>query len=175
MTRPAVPRPRSISTMDGALPTIRQFRIQDLDRVLRIEKESFGRRAWNADLFRRYAEECPECFLVAKVGRVIAAYSITRIRGRRAELDSIAVAKAYRNRGVGGAFLRFVIAEVQRAGCDALALMVRRDNETAIRFYRSLGFKRLRTVPNYYEGGETAWRMEFKVRGASRPVVQRRQ
>ena len=144
--------------------TISQFHLQDLDRILAIEKEAFGRRAWSADLFRQYAAEGSHLFLVAKVGSTIAAYSITRTTGNRAELDSIAVAKRFRNRGIGNAFLSSVIRKLKRTGCETLSLMVRRDNEAAIRFYRSLGFRRIRTVPKYYEGGETGWRMQLVLR-----------
>jgi len=136
----------------------------DLDRVLEIEKESFGRRAWKADQFRRYAAQFPDLFLVAKVGSTIAAYSVASTRGDRAELDSIAVAKDYRNRGIGRAFLTILIDKLQQMGFATLSLMVRRDNVAAIRFYRGLGFRRIRTVPFYYEGGETAWRMRLELK-----------
>jgi ribosomal-protein-alanine N-acetyltransferase len=135
--------------------------LQDLDRVLRIEKEAFGRRAWSARLFREYAAACPDLFLVAEVESSIAAYSITRIRGDGAELDSIAVARKFQGRGVGGAFLKALMGRLHREGIRKLSLMVRRDNTRAIRFYKALGFRRIRTVRNYYEGGETAWRMQL--------------
>jgi ribosomal-protein-alanine N-acetyltransferase len=139
--------------------TIRQFHIRDLDRILRIEKEAFGRRAWTSNLFLEYAAASPRLFLVAKVGAVIAAYSITRASGNRAELDSIAVAKHFQNRGIGSAFLRSLIRKLESEGFQTLSLMVRRDDKRAVWFYRSLGFRRIRTVPGYYEEGETAWRM----------------
>ena len=145
---------------NGSDVTVRRFH-RDLDRILEIEKESFGRRAWKADVFRQYAAQHPDFFLVAKVGSTIAAYSITSTRGDRAELDSIAVARDYRNRGIGRAFLSILIGKLQQMGFSTLSLMVRRDNVAAIRFYRGMGFRRIRTVPFYYEGGETAWRMRL--------------
>jgi ribosomal-protein-alanine N-acetyltransferase len=144
--------------------TIRRFQLQDLDRILRVEKEAFGRRAWSAGQFRHYADAYHRLFLVAVVDSTIAAYSITRTSENRAELDSIAVAKHYQNRGIGSAFLGSLIRKLQREGFETLSLMVRRDDERAIRFYRDLGFRRIRTVPNYYEGGETAWRMQRALR-----------
>jgi ribosomal-protein-alanine N-acetyltransferase len=140
--------------------SIRRFELKDLDRILLIEKEAFGRQAWSASLFREYADSCPELFLVAQVGSAVAAYSITRTSGSRAQLDSIAVAAAFRNRGIGAAFLKALMRKLEREHIATLSLMVRRDNELAIRFYRRLGFRRTRTVANYYEGGETAWRMQ---------------
>jgi ribosomal-protein-alanine N-acetyltransferase len=138
--------------------------------VLRIEREAFGQRAWSADLFHHYAATGANLFLVARVGSTVAAYSITRTSGNRAELDSIAVGRRFQNRGIGGAFLRWVIRKLEGGGCATLCLMVRRDNEGAIRFYRSLGFQRIRTVPYYYEDGETGWRMQL-VMGVSKSMV----
>jgi len=40
--------------------------------------------------------------------------------------------------------------------------MVRRQNEEAIRLYRSLGFVRVRTVPNYYDDHSPGWQMSLK-------------
>ena len=74
------------------------------------------------------------------------------------------MARLYRKRGIGRGFLRVLIRKLERSGCAALSLMVRRDNHAAIRFYRNLGFRRIRTVPFYYEGGETAWRMRLVLR-----------
>jgi ribosomal-protein-alanine N-acetyltransferase len=147
----------------GSAITVRQFH-GDLDRILEIEKEGFGRRAWKADQFRPYAAQYPDLFLVAQVGSTIAAYSCTSTRGDRAELASIAVAKDYRNRGIGSAFLSMLIDKLKHMGFATLSLMVRRDNVAAIRFYRALGFRRIRTVPFYYEGGETAWRMRLELK-----------
>lgn len=140
---------------------VEEFRAEDLRRILRIEQEAFGSRAWNAAMFRQYAVENPHLFLVAKVGGMIAAYSVSRIVGRRAELDSIAVARRYQHRGIGGTFLGLLIGKLRRTGCETLSLMVRRDNHSAIRLYRTLGFRRIRTVPFYYEDNETAWRMQL--------------
>ncbi len=90
----------------------------------------------------------------------LAGYCVTRPgRGRTADLDSIAVFRQYRRHGVGSALLAAAAARLRRLGIHTLALMVRRDNAGAIAFYKRHGFLRIRTVPDYYEDGTTAWRM----------------
>jgi ribosomal-protein-alanine N-acetyltransferase len=143
---------------------IGKFQIHSLNRILRIEREAFGRYAWKGELFREYASACADLFLVAKINRSIAGYSITCVRGNRAELDSIAVAVKFRQKGVARALLRFVVRKLRRVGIKSLALMVRRDNQAAIELYRSLGFARVRTVSRYYEDGASGWRMQVTLR-----------
>src|SRR5262245_26277631 len=67
---------------------VRQFQRGDLERILAIERHSFGRDAWNRKLFLHYFRQCPELFCVAKLGRRIAGYIITCAESRNAELAS---------------------------------------------------------------------------------------
>jgi ribosomal-protein-alanine N-acetyltransferase len=138
---------------------ISRFRVGDLPRVVQIERQCFGEFAWPSDLFRAYAEKCGAQFNTARLGRIVCGYSITCLIRGRAELVSIAVGRRYRRRGIGERLLSSTIRLLKRAGVSTLSLTVRRDNEPAIRLYRGLGFKRVRTIPGYYEDGATGWRM----------------
>ena len=139
--------------------TIRPFEARDLPRILRIENSSFGKEAWPAELFQEYALESPKLFLVATAGRRLAGYSIACVRRQTAELASIAVLPEYRGRGVATKLLRTTLRKVRRQGATAMWLMVRSDNEPAIRLYRTFGFVRTATVRGYYEDGSSGWRM----------------
>lgn len=143
---------------------VRLFHRRDLGRVVEIERDSFGKDAWPAEAFAEYWRESPELFLIARLGRRIAGYSITRTDWRGAELESIAVDSQYRNRGVAQALLD---ATVSRLGSvTTLRLMVSTTNAPALRFYRQYGFVRTRLVKRYYGSGRDAWRMRLHV---SRP------
>ena len=139
---------------------VRPFDRRNLDHVVEIERESFGKDAWPAESFLEYWRESPELFLVARQGRRIAGYSITRTNWRGAELESIAVDPRYRGCGVAQALLDATIAKLQ--GASTLRLMVSTDNEPAIRFYRQYGFVSTRLVKRYYGPGRDAWRMRLK-------------
>ena len=134
---------------------------RDIDRIVEIELSSFKRDAWERELFVGMLEQCPDLFLVAKVGRRIVGYSITCMQRDKAELVSIAVFPRARLQGAGEALMRWTRRELNRRKVRAWRLMVRIDNEGAIRFYRGLGFKRVRTVKDYYGTGKDGWGMEL--------------
>jgi ribosomal-protein-alanine N-acetyltransferase len=140
----------------------RPFRRRNLNRIVEIERDSFGKDAWPAELFLEYWRESPEFFLVARYGRRIAGYSIARINWRGAELESIAVDSRYRGRGVAQALLDATVAGL---GTRTLRLMVSTTNEPALRFYRQYGFVRIRLVKRYYGPGRDAWRMRLNESG----------
>ncbi|MGA2880767.1 MAG: GNAT family N-acetyltransferase [Bryobacteraceae bacterium] len=138
---------------------VRPFQRRELNRIVAIERDSFGKDAWPAELFLEYWRQSPELFLVARYGRRIAGYSATRTNWRGAELESIAVDPLCRGRGVAQALLRATIA---RLGPRTLRLMVSTANAPALRFYRQFGFVRTRLVKRYYGAGRDAWRMRLK-------------
>ena len=140
---------------------VRPFRRPDLRRIVEIERVSFGKDAWPATLFLAYWRETPELFLVARHGRHLAGYSISRIDWRGAEVDSIAVDPRYRGRGVAKALLDTTLTVLRAKNCGALRLMVSTANATAIRFYLQYGFVRTRRVKDYYGKGRDAWRMRL--------------
>ena len=111
---------------------IRPFRLTDIDRILEIERASFGRDAWPRSLFLDFARHCADLFLVAKTGRRITGYSITCTAREKAELTSIAVDPRARRQGLAQALLDHTGAELRRRRVRSWWLMVRVDNEAAI-------------------------------------------
>ena len=140
---------------------MRQFQPDSLERILAIERHSFGRDAWNRKLFLHYFRECPDLFLVAKLGRHVAGYIITCAESRNAELASIAVDSRDRRCGVGKALLDDALARLRSRGIKTWWLMVEVANEPAIRFYEKYGFTCTRRVKGYYGPGRDAWRMRL--------------
>jgi ribosomal-protein-alanine N-acetyltransferase len=141
---------------------VRPFRRRNLNRIVEIERDSFGKDAWPAELFLEYWHQSPEFFLVARYGRHIAGYSIAQTNWRGAELESIAVDSRYRGRGVAQALLD---ATILGLGTRTLRLMVSTANAPALRFYRQYGFVRTRLVKRYYGPGRDAWRMRLNESG----------
>lgn len=142
---------------------IRPARLSDLDRILEIENASFNADAWDREIFLGYLQECGEMFLVAKSRGRIQGYSITAPNGERAELASIAVDPANRGRGVGHKLMQHTGMLLRAGRIRTWWLTARVSNATAIGFYRTLGFRRTRTVKSYYEDGEDGWRMQMRL------------
>ena len=129
------------------------FRLRHLDRILQIERASFGRDAWPRKLFREYYDDCRELFFVAKLATRIAGYIIGCVDKGDAEIASLAVDPGYRRQGLAGALIRRVLRELQAGGVRRVELMVRVNNTAGEQLYRSFGFRRVRTVRRYYEDG----------------------
>ena len=138
---------------------------RDLRRLLEIERDAFGEHAWPAELFRSYHDDREaSLFLVVRVGRVMAGYVIAvHSRADSVEIESLAVHSRFRRRGVASVLFEAVLRRARRLGVNWIGLMVRRDNDAAIRFYRGLGFVRTATVSGYYEDGGAAWRMRLQI------------
>lgn len=143
-------------------PGVRVFRKADLGGIMRIEKASFDRDAWPRDLFLEYAQFTPKLFLVARAGPHVAGYIIAFPTRHGIEVASLAVLPRYRQVGIGRTLMRAAIRKARREGLHAVWLMVRRENEDAIRLYRKLGFVRVATVANYYSDGSAGWRMRME-------------
>ncbi len=124
-----------------------------MERILWIERASFGRQAWPRRLFLELYEDCPELFIAAKWHGRIAGYAATAVEKRNAEIVSLAVHPDYRRQGVAQALMRFTLRAVARSGARRIELMVRPENLAGGRLYRSFGFRRVRLVRRYYEDG----------------------
>jgi len=145
---------------DNKMPariSVRPFRADDIERILQIERASFGADAYDRKLFAELFDQCGELFLVAVTNGRICGYMVTCMRGRKlpnaAEVVSIAVHPASRGRGAASSLLRNTLRRLRLQGATRLTLMVKVTNENARRFYENNAFERVRKVPGYYEDG----------------------
>jgi len=136
---------------------IRPVRTSDWDRILAIERASFGPEAYDRKLFADYKARCPGLFLVATRREKVCGYAISCLRGAasgaRAELVSVAVDPALRQAGAASALLDSTLRRLRRRGVRRIHLMVRVGNQAARAFYEKYGFRRIRLVRGYYEDG----------------------
>jgi ribosomal-protein-alanine N-acetyltransferase len=133
---------------------VRLFRRLDLERILEIENASFGNDAYDRNLFADFFHKCGGLFLVAEGRQRVCGYSVTCIRGERAELVSIAVDPRDRGKGAASALLESTLRRLRRRRVARFGLIVRLTNHPARTFYEKYGFRRVRLVPGYYEDGE---------------------
>jgi ribosomal protein S18 acetylase RimI-like enzyme len=69
-----------------------------------------------------------------------------RVSRNRANIQNIGVTPHHRGRGVGAALILVSLAGLQQIGVTRVALEVTADNESAVRLYRRLGFRPVKTV-----------------------------
>jgi [ribosomal protein S18]-alanine N-acetyltransferase len=143
--------------------SIRPFRLSDMDRILQIEHASFGKDAYDRNLFADYHHKCRGLFLVLERRRNVCGYMVTCVGGgdsERAELVSIAVDPLHRGKGIASALMDSTLRRLRRRGIGRFHLTVKVTNAAAVRFYERYGFHRGRIVRAYYEDGVDGRRME---------------
>jgi ribosomal protein S18 acetylase RimI-like enzyme len=86
------------------------------------------------------ATEHPELFLLALEGARVIGSVMAGYDGHRGWLYRVAVAKAYRHRGVGAALIHEAEQLLWALGCVKINLQVRGANQGVTAFYQSLGY-----------------------------------
>jgi len=144
--------------------TIRPMEIDDLKKVLEIEKKSFP-VPWTYELFfseltqNRHARY----FVMEKNNEVIGYLGLWH-KGTSFHITNIAIAEKFRRRGYGKHFLKFVerIAAIHKI--KKISLEVGISNYVAQNIYRKYGYRVVRSLRNYYqEEKEDALVMEKKL------------
>ena len=145
--------------------TFRRMHVDDLDRVMEIEKDGFA-HPWSADLIRRELVHDWSTILLATdvrrgpggaLAEVVAGFVVYWLVHDELHILNIATAVEERRRGVGRALMVEAAQRGRKAGAVLATLEVRRSNAPAIALYRSLGYRQAGIRPNYYvDEGEDA-------------------
>lgn len=81
-----------------------------------------------------------------RAGRPVATYQLTFISGlslratRRAQIESVRVAKDLRGKGIGRAMFADAESRARAAGCSLMQLTMNASRTDSAQFYQSLGF-----------------------------------
>ncbi len=139
--------------------TIRSMRLDDLDRVYKLEIKLFP-NPWPKSFFENdLRSERTIAFVVEREDSVIG-YSIASWEGQRLHVTNIAVDKEYQRQGIGTKLMHKVENIAQKRGCRYVYLEVRPNNIAAINLYKNLGYTILFTRKIYYIDGDDAYVME---------------
>jgi ribosomal protein S18 acetylase RimI-like enzyme len=142
---------------------LRPAQLSDLDALLALENATFTSDLLSRRRMRHWIGADNGIFVVAvdKSG-IVAGYGLafTRRGSDSARAYSLAIATAARGQGLGKRLFRELEKRSRQAGFARLHLEVAHDNTTAIALYEKLGYKRVRSIPEFYEDGKNAWRME---------------
>ena len=139
---------------------IREFKRQDIKRVLEIENRSFKDPyppKILIDIFNLGAG-----FLVAQEDNIVVGYIIFWIRFEdEGHIISIAVDDEYRRKSVGSQLVETALKIFKRYNVNIIKLEVRVSNGGAIKFYNEMGFNKKEILKKYYEDFEDAVLMEM--------------
>jgi len=168
---PYIPAPREVRVAETVPPTAARLdhaKLADLNQLLLLEsrcfdsKEAFNRRQL------RYLLRCPRAttLTIRHNEQVVAAAVLLRRRmpkGMSARVHSIAVEPAHQKQGFGRLLLKRCLSILQTEGISSVYLEVAENNRPAISLYESMGFIKVRRLPDYYGLGRHAWKMHAKI------------
>ena len=141
---------------------IREFRRQDINRVLEIEEESF-KDPYPVDILIDIFN-LGAGFLVAEHDNIIVGYIIFWIRYEdEGHIISIAVDEEHRRKDVGTQLVKAALKIFKRYNIDQIKLEVRISNKEAIDFYNNNGFIEKEVLKEYYEDYEDAILMDINL------------
>lgn len=143
-----------------------------------LEQASFPSDAWSERTMRDELASPHGRYIVIEHDGVLAGYAGLRaVAGARdGDIQTIAVAAAFRGNGWGRMLLTELKAEAERRGVRDLFLEVRADNPVAHALYVSEGFRETGRRPRYYQPDDVdAIVMQADLRGRADAVAFRTQ
>ncbi len=152
-------------------PGVRDFAPGDLEEAYRLDRSCFEDGiAYTRGQIRDFLGREGAIALAADADDgTLAAFAIGHVAGSRGHVVTIDVAAAYRRHGLGHRLLSEVKARMAAAGAREVRLEVDTRNTAAIRFYERMGFRAVRTLPDYYGPGRDGLRMTRRLRAGPSP------
>jgi len=145
------------------LVRIRDVKSNDMQAILTIEYKCF-KDLYPLSLLNRLHAMHPDGFLVAEAEDKIVGYVIGVLRwGATGHILAIATDPPYQRQGIASALMEHIINRLRANGAKLVRLEVRKSNAGAQQFYLKLGFRQQGEVPYYYEDGEAAMTMDYKL------------
>jgi ribosomal-protein-alanine N-acetyltransferase len=136
-------------------PTIAEARPADAAAIAALHGVSF-RRGWGEDEILRLLLERNVVTQRMTAGGKLIAFIMSRLAAGEAEILSVAIAPAWRGRGLSRQLLDLHLRRLAGLGIRAVYLEVGERNAPACRLYRRAGFKEVGRRHGYYEDGATA-------------------
>lgn len=131
--------------------SIRRMGPDDVDAVVAIEAASFS-SPWRPDTFRSLLERpTVELWVLEMAGEGVIGYAVLWCVLDQGELANIAIADAFRRRGLGRRLLEHVMAVARERGVETLVLEVRVSNRAAAALYERYGFVEVGYRKDYYD------------------------
>ena len=129
----------------------RKMTAEDVPFISRLEEETFS-MPWSADSFlEMISKEDARYYVAEEDGRLLGRLAACWMIAGEGNITNVAIAPEARNRGIGTALLRHLMAEGDREGLTAYTLEVRVSNAAAIHVYEKLGFVSAGVRPGFYE------------------------
>lgn len=111
-----------------------------------------NRPSWTTKMFERELTLPFSLSAVADFQAQPVAFGVVWILPDLAQLIQLAVAPAYRRKGIGEGLLTYLIASAGRQGCRKMELEFREENIAARKLYEKMGFRITGKRKGFYDG-----------------------
>jgi len=136
-------------------PTFSEASPRDAAAIAVIHAASF-RRGWSEDEIQRLLIDRAVAAHRVAIGRQLIGFILSRVAAGEAEILSVAIAPAWRGRGLARLLLDLHLRRLAGLGARTVFLEVDQENDAALRLYEGAGFHEVARRQGYYEGGSAA-------------------
>ena len=139
---------------------------RDMPEVLDIENESFE-FPWSEEDFIRCLRQRNGVGMVAEYDEQVVGFVIYELHRKRLHVLNFAVDEDCRRQGVGRQMVDKLATKLSPQRRTRVLLEVRETNLEAQLFFKSLGFRAVSVLRNYYDDSpEDAYLMQYRYRAA---------
>ena len=134
---------------------------RDMREVLDVEREAFE-FPWSDEDFTRCLRQRNCIGMVAESGDSVVAFMIYELHRSRLHVLNFAVARSHRRRGIGTRMMEKLVGKLSPERRSRIVLEVRETNLPAQLFFRSLGFRAISVLKDFYQDTtEDAYLMHY--------------
>lgn len=145
---------------------------RDMPAVLGIENKSFE-FSWNEEDFIRCLRQRNCIGMVAEENDKVVGFMIYELHKTRLHILNFAVADESRRNGVGLAMVSKLLGKLSHERRNRIMLEVRETNLEAQLFFKSIGFKAVSVLRDFYEDSEEdAYLMQYRYQASAEELAQ---
>lgn len=134
--------------------TLREYGPGDWERMYALDVQCFAPEfQFSRRTMRSFAEAPGALTVLAEAGGELVGFCLVQIEGKEGYVVTLDVAAAWRRRGLARRMMDDIEAKVRAAGGLGMALHVFAGNDSAMRFYESMGYGRVGRVEGFYRRG----------------------
>ena len=146
---------------DGSGIHVRWMIRRDMPEVLQIEREAFE-FPWSDEDFTRCLRQRNCIGMVGEYADSVVAFMIYELHRTRLHMLNFAVLRSHRRLGIGSQMLRKLVAKLAPERRSQVVLEVRETNLAAQLFFRSVGFRAVSVLKDFYQDTtEDAYLMQY--------------
>ena len=142
---------------------------KDYPAVLAMEQAGYKQDAWDEQDLSHILRQHDCIGVVAELDGKVVGYVLYRLRKESIRILRLGIATKFRRRGIARQLMAGLIKKLRMSKRTSISILVRESNLDGQLFLRNVGMKAVKVKRGFYENGEDAYRMAYKLEGAQLP------